>query len=80
MWQLQTLRKALEIACTLVEEPGNGEKKKKRVKDLAIQIWEEIDPTPELELDDWLVDMIIDWAIDWVVEDMNRYTKALNLS
>gem|GEM_PF-5273806 len=80
MWKFQTIRNAIKAACRFVEEPRNGEKKKERVKDFLIKIWEEIDPTPNLNIDDWIVEKMMDWMIDWTVEDMNESIENTNPS
>ncbi len=80
VWKFQTIRNAIKAACRFVEEPGNGEKKKERVKDFLIKIWEEIDPTPNLNIDDWIVEKMMDWMIDWTVEDMNESIENTNPS
>jgi predicted nucleotide-binding protein (sugar kinase/HSP70/actin superfamily) len=77
MWQI--LRKVVEISCALAESE-DVEEKKEKVKTLALEIWERIDPTPDIELDDWVVEAIIDHLIDWVVDDMIEYSESLSLS
>ena len=77
MWQ-KVLRNAVQIACELLEDLSE-EERRQRVKELAMEIWEELDPTPNLDLDDWIVETIIEHLIDWM-EDMRSSTKNLSLS
>ena len=77
MWQ-KVLKSAVQIACELLED-ASEEERRKRVKELAMEIWEELDPTPNLDLDDWIVETIVEHLIDWM-EDMRSSTKDLSLS
>ena len=82
MWNLMAplskLKDAVVAACALIEEPGNGEWKKEKVLEIAHQLWEEIDPTPDLELDDTVVEMILDWLVETVVEKLNLNVSTAN--
>lgn len=80
MWNFQPIKDAAKLACRLVEEPGNGEKKKKRVTNFIMDVWEEIDPTPNWDIDDWIVKTLVEHMVDWTVEDMKGPTKSSNPS
>ena len=77
MWQ-KVLKNAVQITCELLED-ASEEERRKRVKELAMEIWEELDPTPNLEMDDWIVETIVEHLIDWM-EDMRSSTNDLSLS
>ena len=77
MWQ-KALRNAVYLACELLED-ADEDVKRQKVKELALEIWEEIDPTPNLDLDDWIVETIIEHLIEWV-EDTRSSTKDSSLS
>lgn len=79
---LSPLKNAILAACALIEEPGSGGGKKEKVLELAHHLWEEIDPTPDLNLDDEIVEMLLDWIVDAIVEKMNSsiFTENSSLS
>ncbi len=79
---IQKLVKAVTTACVLVETLGNGEWKKEKVMELAMQLWEQLDPTPELDLDDSIVEAILEWLIDTIADaiEEQKYTKDTKVS
>ncbi len=66
MW-IQALRKALEIAAALFGDMEEDQKKKKLVE-IGMDIWDYIDPTPDIELDDEIVRIILEHLADMAIE------------
>ncbi len=66
MW-IQALRKALEIAAALFGDMEEDQKKKKLVE-IGMDIWDYIDPTPDIELDDEIVRIILEHLADIAIE------------
>ena len=69
---LKKISHAVTTACSLVNELGSGQWRKERVMELAMEIWEDLDPTPNSELDDELVEKLLSWLVDAAVEVMNE--------
>ena len=65
---LKTLTGILSIGACLIERPGEGEKKKRELKELVYSVL----PEEEWKIDQKLFDEILDVAIDIVVSWLNR--------
>lgn len=79
MWKFRVIKEVAKMGCALLEGEDE-ERKKERVVNLVMDLWEEIDPTPNLDIDDWIVRMTVERLVGWIVEDMNGYTESLSLS
>ncbi|MCD6462079.1 MAG: hypothetical protein J7L52_00045 [Thermotogae bacterium] len=61
------LKGLIPLAVTLVEMPGEGEKKKLAVKEMVSDVLESFN----LNIPDLALEMIVDYAIDHIVERFN---------
>ena len=69
MWGITTIRQALQIACEIAKAKDD-EKAREKLVELGMKLWDMIDPTPDIQLDDKIVEAIIRWAVDWMLEEM----------
>ena len=69
VWNITPIYHALQIACEIVKAKDPGQIKEKLVK-LGMELWNIIDPTPELDLDDKIVKALISWTVDRILEEM----------
>jgi len=61
------LKGLIPLAVTLVEMPGEGEKKKLAVKEMVSDVLESFN----LNIPDLALELIVDYAIDHIVERFN---------
>ena len=64
---METLKKALELALMFLD-PEELEEKKDEVLELAMELWDTVDPLPDLELDDEVLEAVISWLIDFMIQ------------
>jgi hypothetical protein len=72
MWDV--LRKVVAVACVLLSERDEKEKKK-LIKKLIMDLWDKVDPTPEFDLDDKVVEVIIDWFVSVAIDDLKMCSE-----
>ena len=61
------LKGLIPLAVTLIEMPGEGEKKKLAVKEMVSDVLESFD----LDISESVLEMMVDYAIDHIVERFN---------
>ena len=62
MIEVEKLKTIFEILCALVEVL-EIEKKEERILELALNLYDVIDPFPSLDLDDAVVEAIMRWLL-----------------
>ena len=76
MWQ-RIIIESLKAAAVLFSDLEENEKRK-RLLEMAMDLWENIDPTPDLDLDDEIVEIIMAHVIDWIVEKTDELIEHVN--
>ena len=62
---MELIRKAVELAMMLLT-PDEIEQNRDEIVELAMDVWEYIDPTPDLDVDDRIVEAVIEWLVDFL--------------
>ena len=80
VWNITPIYHALEIACKIAKQKEPDQTKENLIE-LGMELWNLVDPTPALELDDKIVKALISWIVDRIWEEtQNSFTKDSNLS
>ncbi len=71
MWKL---KEALRAVVEFLEDP---QEKREDLVELAMDLWDAVDPLPGLDLDDAVVETIAEYIVDWMIQN---YSEESNLS
>ena len=71
MWKL---KEALRAVVEFLEDP---QEKREDLVELAMDLWDAVDPLPGLDLDDAVVETIAEYIVDWIIQN---YSEGSSLS
>ncbi len=75
MWYaISKLKEMLKIAVAFLEDPDG---RREDLVELVMDLWEIVDPTPNLDLDDEVVETLAEWMVDWIIQE---FSEQLSLS
>ena len=64
---MEIIREALKVAAIIFSDMEE-EEKRKLLLDIAMDLWDVIDPLPNVELDDQIIEIVMRYLIDWIVD------------